>query len=65
MVNQATNESPREGALQTNNMAPALNDSTCSQGRGETNNDSNMCIPQEFMNILISYDINQLAKPNA
>ena len=36
-----------------------------SQGKSETNNNTNICLFQGFINIPVSYEINQLVKPNA
>ena len=35
------------------------------QGKSETNNNTNIYFFQDFINIPVSYEINQLVKPNA
>ena len=63
-VNEVTNNSPKEGAQHVNKKAPALNYMPIPQGESEANNTTNMCPSQGFMNVLISYNINQPAEPN-
>ena len=58
MVNKTINTNTNEEISQVNNEAPALNNILCPQEENEANNATNTCNFQEFINVLIPYDIN-------
>ena len=65
LFNKVTNNSPKEGAQCVNKEAPALNEMPISQCESEANNMTNTYPSQDFMNVLISYNINQPVELNA